>query len=198
MSFRLVHNRTYNYCLYRSNTILENHKYFLDSSKQAYNSIKELLNNTSGTGTDITYSYKKYNIFSITSDSIFWYRLYEELVSFIEDYLTINNTFMNQGKWMEAWINYHTEDEVLDWHDHSYSLHGYISINPESTTTLFRDYEIINEIGNIYIGPGMREHKVQVNSPLVSPRVTVGFDVALEESIKGNMINNQGLHPLLI
>lgn len=198
MSSRLIYNPVHNFCLYKSSTVVENHNYFLDSSKQAYQATRELLDNLSGTGTDITYSYKKYNIFSITSDSVLWYRLYKELVGFVEDYLRINNTFMGQGKWMEAWINYHTEDEVLDWHDHTYALHGYISINPESTTTVFKDYEITNEIGNVYIGPGMRQHKVVVNAPLVRPRITVGFDVALEETIKGDIIDNQGLHPLLI
>ena len=69
---------------------------------------------------------------------------------------------------------------MLNWHSHQWDYHGYISIDPKKTRTVFSDYEIKNEVGNIYIGPGDREHKVIVDENFDTPRITLGFDVSLE------------------
>ena len=53
-------------------------------------------------------------------------------------------------------------------------------MSQKKTRTVFSDYEIKNEIGNIYIGPGDREHKVIVDENFDTPRITLGFDVSLE------------------
>lgn len=49
---------------------------------------------------------------------------------------------MKKKIWMQAWLNYHDHDQVLDWHNHSAPYHGYISIEPQDTTTEFGDWEI--------------------------------------------------------
>jgi hypothetical protein len=78
---------------------------------------------------------------------------------------------------MQSWINYHMPQEVLDWHDHAWPFHGYVSIDPKESKTVFEEYKIHNKIGNIYIGPGSRKHKVEVLERFYSPRITLGFDV---------------------
>ena len=83
---------------------------------------------------------------------------------------------------MQCWLNYHTPDKVLDWHTHEWNYHGYISIDPKDTKTVFDGYEIDNEIGNIYIGPGYRYHKVVTKDNFYEPRITLGFDVCVEPS----------------
>ena len=84
--------------------------------------------------------------------------------------------------WFQSWLNFHKPDQVLDWHDHNWPYHGYISIDPKGTRTVFKDYEVKNEIGNIYIGPGHRRHKVEVDEVYDGPRITLGFDIHTEPS----------------
>ena len=78
---------------------------------------------------------------------------------------------------MQSWLNYHYPNEVLGWHNHFWDYHGYICIEPKKTTTVFENYQIENEVGHIYIGPGNREHMVVVNEDFKEPRITLGFDV---------------------
>jgi hypothetical protein len=69
-------------------------------------------------------------------------------------------------------------DEVLDWHDHSCcSAHGYVSINPHNTKTVFEDFEVDNEVGKLYIGKPYMKHKVVIEEEFDSPRITIAFDV---------------------
>ena len=70
--------------------------------------------------------------------------------------------------------------QVLDWHGHDWPYHGYISVDPKKTDTVFETYRIKNELGNIYIGPGHRMHKVEVIHPFDTPRITLGFDITDE------------------
>jgi hypothetical protein len=79
--------------------------------------------------------------------------------------------------WMQCWLNFHKQDEILDWHNHEWPYHGYISVRPHNTTTVFKNFEIKNKIGNIYIGPGNLEHKVRIDKKFTTPRITIGFDV---------------------
>jgi hypothetical protein len=101
-----------------------------------------------------------------------FYNLFEDLVSVIKEHT--NNT---KPLWFQSWINYHMPDQVLNWHDHQSVFHGYISLDPKLTKTVFEDYEIENQIGNIYIGSGYRKHKVEVLENFDTPRITIGFDV---------------------
>ena len=42
---------------------------------------------------------------------------------------------------------------------------------------MFEDYEVKNEVGNIYIGKGFKKHYVKVEEKFDTPRITIGFDV---------------------
>jgi hypothetical protein len=53
--------------------------------------------------------------------------------------------------------------------------------------TVFEQYSIKNEIGNIYVGPGHRKHKVIVNKPYTGERITLGYDVTKVGNLKGNI-----------
>ena len=66
-----------------------------------------------------------------------------------------------------------------------------MSIRPHYTTTTFGDYEVKNEIGNIYIGPGHRDHKVIVNKEWKDdmPRLTLGYDIITDVNIPDNQFS---------
>lgn len=167
------------YKLYQSNYIVENQQYFIDHCMQA----KELLGEE-----DTTSSYYKYNLFSVTAGSVYFYNLYKELRDIIRSQLP------NQQLWFQAWVNIHTQDKVLDWHDHVWDYHGYISIDPKHTDTEFEKYKISNKIGQIYFGPGHRLHRVKVISPFTGYRITIGYDVTLDPIMNTGC---HGLFPLL-
>ena len=66
-------------------------------------------------------------------------------------------------------------------------FHGYISIDPKNTKTIFEDGTVINnKVGNIYIGPCNLKHKVEVNEPYEDERITLGFDVINSDFKKQN------------
>tara|TARA_B100000073_G_scaffold317811_1_gene295436 strand:- start:311 stop:982 length:672 start_codon:yes stop_codon:yes gene_type:complete len=118
--------------------------------------------------------YRFYNVFSLTTPSPLFWELFREIKYIVEQQFDYDGP-----KWIQCWLNYHKQDEVLDWHNHGFPMHGYVSIRPHYTTTTFGDYEIKNEIGNIYIGPGYRDHKVIVNKEWKDdePRLTLGYDI---------------------
>ena len=74
----------------------------------------------------------------------------------------------------------HDHDNVLGWHNHDWDYHGYISIDPKNTVTEFRNYKIENKTGQIYFGPGQREHRVVCLDEFSDKRLTIGFDVSLD------------------
>ena len=98
--------------------------------------------------------------------------------------------------WMQSWINFHKQDAVLNKHGHDWDFHGYISVNPKDTTTVFEQYEIKNKKGQIYIGPGREgyEHYIRVDNPYKGERITIGFDITFESN---RDIPNLGLIPLI-
>lgn len=150
------------YKLFQSSYILNNQKVFVDQCLDVRQVLKDI---------DTTKSYYTYNIFSLTAGSIYFYNLYQELRNIIR-------TELPEGPlWMQAWVNLHTEDTVLDWHDHLWPFHGYISIDPKNTVTEFESYEIENKIGQVYFGPGNRLHRVRVKEPYSDVRITIGYDV---------------------
>jgi hypothetical protein len=120
---------------------------------------------------DLTKTYYKYNLFSLTSGSIHFYEIYKYLRNYIIHKLP------NEKLWFQSWLNYHKEDEVLDWHTHAWDYHGYISIDPKDTTTEFDGYQIKNKTGQIYFGPGFRNHRVKVDNSYSDYRITIGFDI---------------------
>lgn len=143
----------------------------------------------------LTGGYKFYNIFSLTAGSSAFYNVYKSIKNAIHDYL--NGDF--EGRYIDAWINFHKQDEVLNWHNHAtnYVCHGYLSIDPKDTITEFENYQIINKPGYIYIGPSGNSHRVVVNTPYSDRRITIGFNVACLENLhKVDGIKNLSFIPL--
>jgi len=150
------------FVLYQSKFVLENQKTFIDQVEEIKLTFVER---------DSTELYHTYNIFSITSGSLYFYNLFQELHHFIREQLP-------QGPlWMQSWINIHKYENVLDWHNHEWPYHGYISIDPCDTVTEFEDYEIKNKAGQMYFGPGGRLHRVKNLSEYSNNRITIGYDV---------------------
>lgn len=138
-----------------------------------------------------TWDYKMYNVFSLTAGSSLFYQIYKELLFVIKDYLQDQHSLKDDyssNLWFQSWLNYHKQNEVLDWHDHLYTFHGYISIDPKDSTTEFEKYSIKNKPGYIYIGPGNRKHRVVVDTPYTDTRITLGFDLLIKpDSLPRNL-----------
>lgn len=167
------------YKLFQSSYIVDNQQSFINQSLELQSIYKDK---------DTTSTYYEYNIFSITAGSIYFYNLYKELRDIIRGEI-------KEGPlWMQAWINLHKEDQVLDWHNHDWDYHGYISIDPKNTITEFEGYNIKNQVGQIYFGPGNRLHRVKVTDPFDGTRITIGYDVTLDPIMHTGCI---GLIPLL-
>ena len=183
------------YKLYQSELIKNNHLSFINNCKTSYDYLKSIY------GEDSTWNYHNYNIFNITSSSVLFYKLYKELNYYIRSF--VGN---NQPLWIQSWLNYHEGNEVerkLSSHSHRWDYHGYISIEPQDTTTLFhKGYEINNKVGQIYIGLGNGQenerpeltHYVKINKPYKGIRITIGFDVA---TTPNKFLGNMKFIPLL-
>jgi len=169
---RLVENNLkFNYRVYNSEYVKKYHSDFMLESYLAVDKFNHLYKDQ-----DTTWTYSKYNIFNLTACSLNFHQLYKELIHVVKDYTG------NQGPlWIQSWINFHKPEAVLDWHDHQFPYHGYISIEPKKSITDFKEFQITNEIGNIYIGHGHRPHRVVVTEPYEGERITLGFDIATEE-----------------
>jgi hypothetical protein len=160
------------YKLYQSKYIVEHQS---DIISQCHDAKKFYMGLPSRNATgDMTADYFNYNIFSLTAGSYPLYEVYKELVSFVKSQLG------EQRMWMQSWLNYHDHDKVLGWHNHDWDYHGYISIDPKNTVTEFRDYKIENKVGQIYFGPGKREHRVVCLDEFSDTRLTIGFDIAID------------------
>jgi hypothetical protein len=165
------------YQTYNLKTVEENVDIFIDQCNQLYKIIQE--NDIK----DTTWQYKEYNLFSLSSSSeAFWF-LWKNIQVCIRK--TIGD---DRPAWMTGWLNYHKYDEVLDWHNHLGSkYHGYISIDPKVTKTMFESddckYEIENLPGLLYIGPSARLHKVEALEPFEGHRITIAFDVTTEKDV---------------
>jgi hypothetical protein len=153
------------YKLYQSDYIVKHQQSFLDQLEE----IKLMFGEK-----DTTELYQTYNIFSVTAGSLNFYHLFHELSSIIRKELP-------EGPlWMQAWVNIHDQENVLDWHNHYWDYHGYISIDPKDTVTEFEEYHIQNKVGQIYFGPGKRNHRVKNLSSYNGKRVTIGYDVTTD------------------
>lgn len=181
------------YIIHQSEYIVKHYNTILTDLEIAHKEFKKLFPDN-----DSTWSYSVYNIFALTAPSSRFYDVYKELRNLIRSHLGEERPL-----WIQAWLNYHKQDEVLDWHEHGFDYHGYISIDPKKTKTLFPTYEIDNKCGQIYFGPGHRQHKVEVLEPYNDYRLTIGFDVhSLPDSPYVNMyeekpFKNMSLIPLL-
>jgi len=165
-----------NYKIYKSDIIIKDPKSAKQDCLNADSLWESFVKNEKNT--DQTWSYQNYNIFSLTSGSFFFYELYKEICECFRDFSK------HKGPaWMSAWLNSHSKDEVLDWHFHDEEYHGYVVIdkhfsdNPIKTRTVFHNYEIQNELGNIYMGKGGFDHKVEVLQPYDGVRHTLAFNI---------------------
>ena len=138
----------------------------------------QFLENEMKTNSNLS-GYSFYNVFALTSPSPFFYNIYKTLRNIIR--LHVGD---ERPVWFQSWLNFHNPNSVLDWHNHAWDYHGYISIDPMNTTTKFKNnlgeivYEIDNYPGQIYFGPGGRMHKVFVNEDFGDkPRLTIGYDI---------------------
>lgn len=168
----LENNQEFDYKLYQSQIVVDQFDTMVSELDQAVTKFQRAFPRK-----DSTWNYKFYNTFSLTSPSPLFYELLSDLKTVIREYVGDDRPL-----WFQSWINYHQPHQLLDWHDHQWPLHGYISIDPKESTTVFRKYEIQNQIGNIYIGPGNREHKVESTEKFTTPRITLGFDVTFTPS----------------
>jgi len=169
----MILNKNSNYKLYKSKIIVDNK---IEIIKNIYNIQQKITKNLNTNET--TWSYSKYNFFQMSCPEINCYYLYKELKKIIRDYVNHNRPL-----WFQSWLNFHMPDQVLDWHNHYWPYHGYICVDAKNTKTIFEDYEILNEDGNIYIGLGNKKHKVEVLKNYNTPRITIGFDVTESDDI---------------
>ena len=177
------------YKLYQSEVINHNPKEFIETCNAAYDHFTNLFKSK-----ESTWNYKKYNFFSLSSTSILFYNFYKELNYIIRNYIGDDRPL-----WLECWINFHTEQETisnLKKHGHDFAYHGYISVDPKNTTTVFNNFEIKNKPGQIYLGPGGDdyEHYVRVDKSFVGKRITLGFDV---DDVPNKKTGNVSFIPLL-
>ncbi len=87
------------------------------------------------------------------------------------------------------------KENVLKSHGHHLNIHGYISIDPKETTTVFSWFTIKNKIGNIYLGPAGAgyDHRVINDNEWDGRRITIGFDCMFSE----NVFNSHQFYPIL-
>lgn len=179
--------KTENFNLYHVPFVVANHNTIIRSSDKAYADFQKISNST-----DSTWSYNRYNIFSLRAGDHYYYTLYQCIASAVRDRIGDNRPL-----WMQCWLNYHPMHEVLDWHGHSsdYIAHGYLSIDPKQTRTEFREFTIENKIGNLYVGAtgDKMEHRVVVKEPYEGYRITIAFDVI---SYEGRIATNLSFIPI--
>lgn len=166
------------YKIFKYQYIVDQQKFFIEDIEIALKTFYNFFNTN-----DYTWNYKFYNTFCITSASLLFYNLFSTLKFIIRDFVGDQRPL-----WVQSWINYHQYNELLDWHNHYWPYHGYICIDPKDSQTVFENYNIKNEIGNIYIGRGYKKHKVICNDNFTKSRITIGFDV-LESTLTIPTVN---------
>lgn len=165
----LIENNHYlNYQLYHLPVVEAYHQQFLyDSGKVHQRFISEFGNISS------TFSYDSYNVFALAHGLATYHTLCKNIRFVIKQYMQTDEPL-----WFRAWLNYHTSDQLLKWHNHFNCVtHGFVYIEPKDSVTEFRNYSVNNNIGKLYIGPGGKEHRVVCNTSFSTPRITVAFDV---------------------
>jgi len=140
--------------------------------------------------------YKYYNCVSLLVGSLLYYKMFKDVFKIVRKY-----SKTKEPLWIQCWLNYHHQEDVVkekdlniiyNWHCHPDALfHGYVSIFPQDTKTVFKNYTIENKIGNVYIGPSKNKHQVISKSPYNKERITIAFDVVNNKKIK-NMYKQYG------
>ena len=134
-----------------------------------------------------TWFYRYYNLATLTVGCPLYYKFFNELQQIIRKKVKDDRPL-----WFQSWLNFHSQDEVLKWHNHPHCLlHGYVSIDPKETETEFENYKIKNETGTLYMGKAGLMHRVNVLEPFEGKRITIAFDVIEEKNMKDNPSNNK-------
>jgi len=179
--------------------IKKNKKHFIEYANLAHERFKFAYGNVFNQSSS-TWFYRYYNITCLTFGSSLYFKMFCDLQRLIRK---VSKT--KKPLWYQCWLNFHKQEDVLDWHDHKESmLHGYISIDPKESETEFKGYSIKNKIGNIYIGQPYNLHRVNVLKPYTGHRITMAFDVVSEDNIKniykknGKIDLNTGFIPIVV
>lgn len=143
---------------------------------------------------NITWQFTNYNVYNVCSCNQWFYDIYKTQIFAIKEYFKLTNQEVPDQLWLQSWINSHTPNQVLKTHNHDWPWHGYISIDPKNTRTVFTDkpngkelYSVENKVGQLYIGPGYRFHHVEVLEPFEGERITFGFDLEYRDRIMDNI-----------
>ena len=177
------------YKIYKSKTIINNFDSIVEECDLLEKEINKKLSLDDGDNVHLMQRYNvltRYNVFDYINDKDYplLYKVYVELTNLVKEY-TDGNQY-----WVHGWMNYDTYDIVEDTlgkHKHRFVLQGYIAVEPKQTKTIFYDhgYDVENEIGNIYIGPGHRWHNVVNTEKYDGNRITFGYDLIEEEPTEG-------------
>ena len=139
------------------------------------------------TTTNITWDYKKYNIFNLCMFSRPIVHLQNILYKYIFLYFE-ELEIKHDGFIIQAWLNYHTQKEqLLKVHTHDSPYHGYLSIQPLDSETIFSSWTgedlhtIKNQVGLLYLNVSNQYtfHRVKMeNTDNLNdqPRITLAFD----------------------
>lgn len=177
--------------LFQLQNILENQDDYITQSHIIHKEFERLFNTR-----DSTWTYADYNIFAISSTSLLFYRLYENIRDISRQYVGDSRPL-----WINSWLNFHKEDEVLDWHYHDEKnlAHGYVSIDPKNSTTEFTNFKVENKPGVLYIGPCNKdyEHRVVVNENYEGHRITLAFNLIDHTDKNFIEMKNVGAYPLI-
>lgn len=171
--------------------IVDNQKEIIEHCSLSVERIKDCIHSWKGTpreeisGRDMTMFYGLYSIYSISAPSQHFYNIYLAVSECVSRYYSIHSLPSPKQVWMQSWLNFHDYHEVLDKHSHGFQLHGFVSIDPKDTETVFFDstehskevYKVSNGVGKIYLGPGNRPHYVHNLNHWDGKRITMGFDI---------------------
>lgn len=171
--------------------VIENHDAYVKECTKAYYLFQKNFNDT-----DSTWNYWRYNFFVMMGRNKLFYNLFKEVSAIVR-----KKVGSDQPIWCQSWINFHKDYEVLNWHTHDFEFHGYISIDPKKTKTIFKDWnrenstgdewEIENKVGNLYLGPGEVPHKVEVLEAYNGNRITIGLDFTTQVDDINNLDPNK-------
>jgi len=190
----MIINHQHKYSIFKYEPLINNQNYFINDIKTGRQFLMKELKTD-----DLTWMYEKYNIFSILSGSHYFWNLFKNLGVCIQKHIleTLQQE-LPKNMWVQSWLNFHTKDQLLKKHNHADNgkgfMHGFISIEPQNTKTIFYDnyedkesiYHINNKVGNIYIGDGNKWHEVISNNDFDGDRITLGFDVMTRNSATKN------------
>lgn len=193
----MLKNEEFGFCLFDIPYITANRDAIVEDSRAAVARYKKI---RPVEGNDITWQYMNYNVFSLANGSVHYYQIYKGLSDCIARYFDAFGIQRPDQLWMQSWINFHQPGQLLKLHSHQWKLHGYLSIDPKDTLTVFTKdekgeeaYAVKNMPGQVYIGPGFRYHYVKQLADFDSERITLGFDLEMDKK-SGNL----GMIPVIV